>query len=340
MKPISLSIKLSIGLVLLAPVVVVVNLQHDATNLTGWQKSILEDYANGTIGDKWTDGVEPIIIRARILMRILLGVTTKLLPVSLHLANLVLQTLFLGSGCFLLSKIVRTHMKLPFSYSLIALFLALLYICWGFLGVGYSISYPYDIPGFFFSAACLYALFQNRFWLFSLALFFGTLNKETLVFYIPAYVFLNLKLSQPGTLKDVLPKATVAFLVYLAAYFLPRIYLNSTQVEITASADGGQDYRFFLNLAFLAGKNGWGLFENFFWVLCLHLPGLVCIRSIPRSLQTVYLSLPFFLIPQFVFGNINELRLFNEWIPLGVLSASLLMARAFDTVEGSGEGVA
>ena len=70
-------------------------LQADVTNVTDYSASIVRDYADGTIGDHWTDGVPPIIWKARVLVRgLILGLTAVVPYLTVETANLIVQAGF------------------------------------------------------------------------------------------------------------------------------------------------------------------------------------------------------------------------------------------------------
>ena len=199
------------------------------------------------------------------------------------------------------------------------------YVPLGFLRVGYCISWPYDLPAMAFAAVGLWAILSRRFWLMASVIAVGTLNKETTAFLIFAY-----GLSAWPTL----PKRTLFIqgltlaVLFAVAYETPRLLLQADpSLVVTVSLDNGLTARWRDNLQHLLLRGGHGLVEeNIYWALTLHLVPLVCWRTLPWGLRSAYLSTAAFFLPVFFFGNIYELRLYNELIPLGALSTVVVLS--------------
>ena len=62
--------------------------------------------------------------------------------------------------------------------------------------------------------------------------------------------------------------------------------------------------------------------QSAWWVAMLHVPPLLGWKGLPRPLQAAYLATPLFIVPLCFFGNIYELRLYNELIPLGAMGCA------------------
>jgi len=74
-------------------------LQADVTNQSGFSASIVHDFADGTIGDHWTDGVPPIIWQARVLVRGLILAMVSVVPAfDASTANLIIQAGFVAAS--------------------------------------------------------------------------------------------------------------------------------------------------------------------------------------------------------------------------------------------------
>lgn len=302
-------------------------LQADVTNQSGFAASIVQDYADGTIGDHWTDGVPPIIWQARVLVRGLILAMVNVAPgLEASTANLIIQAGFVAAA---LVVVYRTTMKLATQETaLFAAALAVAFVPWGFLSVGYRVSYPYDLPALFFSAAGLAAIVSRRFAWLVVAVAIGTLNKETTIFLLPAYVFAEWRTTER---RQLLVRGAVLAGAFVAAYAIPRYLLQSAHpmiVTVEANVgDGGT--RLWANLDHLFGEPG-GFVESVWWVALLHVPPLLFWRRLPRPLRAAYLATPFFVVPMFFFANVFELRLYNELIPLGAMSCAAALAAAPD----------
>jgi len=299
-------------------------LQADVTNVTDYSASIVRDYADGTIGDHWTDGVPPIIWKARVLVRGLLLALTAVLPhLNVETANLIVQASFVLAALVVIYRSTAT-LATP-AGALFASALAVAFVPWGFLSVGFRISYPYDLPAIFFSAAGLAAILARRFDLLVAAVAIGTLNKETTVFLLPAYVLAEWG---RGEGRGVLTRALILAAAFAVAYEVPRVLLQSSQPMLvtvhTASGDAAGS-RVWSNLRHVFNGEPGAFIQSVWWVALLHAPPLLSWTRLPRPLKAAYVATPLFVVPLFFFGNIYELRLHNELIPLGAMGCAAVL---------------
>lgn len=299
-------------------------LQADVTNVTDFSATVVEDYANGTIGDHWTDGVPPIIWKARVLVRGLILAVTAIAPgVTVEGANLLIQAAFVFAALLVIYR--TAAMVATPAGALFAAALTVASVPWGFLSIGFRISYPYDLPTIFFTAAGLAAILSRRFDLLVAAVAIGTLNKETTVFLLPAYV-----LAEWGATSNrvLLSRALMLTAAFAVSYEVPRLLLQSVQPMLvtvhTASGDPSGT-RVWSNLRHVfAGEPG-NFIQSVWWVVMLHVPPLLYWNQLPRALKAAYLATPLFIGPLFFFGNIYELRLYNELIPLGAIGCAAVL---------------
>jgi hypothetical protein len=304
-------------------------LQADVTNVTDFSSSIVRDYANGTIGDHWTDGVPPIIWKARVLVRGLLLALTAVVPgLDVETANLIVQASFVVAAL-----VVIYRSTAPLAGPAGALFASALTVAsvpWGFLSVGLRISYPYDLPTIFFTAAGLAAILWRRFDLLVAAVAIGTLNKETTVFLLPAYLLAEWQATSGRVL---LTRALILATTFAVAYETPRLLLQTAQPMLvtvhTASGDASGS-RLWSNLAHLFQGEPGRFIQSAWWVAMLHVPPLLGWKSLPRPLKAAYLATPVFILPLCCFGNIFELRLYNELIPLGAMGCAAVLVGLLD----------
>jgi hypothetical protein len=298
-------------------------LQADVTNLTAYSASIVSDYADGTIGDQWTDGVPPVIWKARVLVRGLILTLTAAASLSVESANLIVQAGFVLAALVVIYR-ATAALATPAS-ALFASALAVAAVPWGFLSVGFRISYPYDLPTLFFSAAGLAAILSRRFLLLAAVIAIGTLNKETTVFLLPAYVLAEWR-TESG--RVLFTRALLLAVIFAAAYEVPRLLLQSSQPMLvtvhTASGDVAQS-RVWANLAHVFEGEPGHFVQSVWWVLMLHAAPLLYWKRLPRALQAAYFAAPVFLVPLFFFGNVYELRLYNELIPLGAMGCAVVL---------------
>jgi hypothetical protein len=222
---------------------------------------------------------------------------------------------------------------MTFSTSGGALFAAALTVAavpWGFLSVGYRVSYPYDLPALFFSAAGLAAIVTRRFEALVAVIVLGTLNKETTIFLIPAYFLAE----WPGEARRTLFWRTLILaLAFGITYEVPRLLMqpaHSMLITVHTQAGDGAGSRIGSNFDHLFRGNPGGFLEHVAWVAMLHLPALLSFRRLPWGLKAAYFATPVFIVPTFLFANVYELRLYNELIPLGAMAGAAVLAGSAD----------
>jgi hypothetical protein len=299
-------------------------LQADVTNVTDFSASIVRDYADGTIGEHWTDGVPPIIWQARVLVRGLILTVTAVAPhLTVEGANLLVQAGFLFGALVVIYR--ATSLMATPAAALFASALTVASVPWGFFSVGFRVSYPYDLPAIFFTAAGLAAILSRRFDLLVAAIAIGTLNKETTVFLLPAYVLAEWR---TDSARVVITRGLILAAVFAVAYEVPRVLLQSAQPMLvtvhTASGDPAGS-RVWLNLRHLFFGEPGDFIQSVWGVALLHVPPLLYWKQLPRTLKAAYLATPLFIGPLFFFGNIYELRLYNELIPLGAMGCAAVL---------------
>ena len=299
-------------------------LQADVTNVTDFSATVVQDYANGTIGDHWTDGVPPIIWKARVLVRGLILAVTAVAPhLTVEGANLLVQAGFVLAALVVIYR--ATAMVATPAGALFAAALTVASVPWGFLSVGFRISYPYDLPTIFFTAAGLAAILSRRFDLLVAAIAIGTLNKETTVFLLPAYVVAEWRTTSRRVL---LSRALILGVAFALAYEVPRVLLQSAQpmlITVHSASGDPAGSRVWLNLRHLLTGEPGDFIQSVWWVAMLHVPSLLYWKQLPRPLKAAYLATPLFIGPLFFFGNIYELRLYNELIPLGAIGCAAVL---------------
>jgi hypothetical protein len=253
-------------------------------------------------------------------------VTTVLPGLGVELVNLIVQAGFVLAALVVIYRATAT-LTSP-AGALFASALTVAFVPWGFLSVGFRVSYPYDLPTIFFSAAGLAAILARRFDLLCAVVAIGTLNKETTVFLLPAYV---LAAWGHESRRVLFTRAVVLAAIFAAAYEVPRVFLQSSQPLLitvhTASGDAAGS-RVWANLDHLFQGEPGDFIQSVWWVALVHVPALLHWKRLPRALRAAYLASPVFIVPLFFFGNIYELRLYNELIPLGAMGSAAALVGA------------
>jgi hypothetical protein len=269
------------------------------------------------------------ILYSRCLMRHLITAVTFWTPADPPpgSVNKVLQILFLWAALYRMAAFASRFASA--GWSLAASLLAASFVPWGFTSLGSNLAYPYDLPTLFFSVAALEAIVSRRFGLLVLIVGIGTLNKETMVWIIPAYAGYEL-LERRQSRHEILTRLMLLVLSFSAVYWLARYQSGAIKTMSFQSYDPlrGWVWRYSDNIRELALLNQRdGLLLNVYWPLVIHAPALVWWKHVPKALKAFYLAALFHVIPTFLLGNIWEVRLFNELIPLGALASVVVMHR-------------
>jgi len=305
-----------VALLLLPPAVVLVQLQAEVTNQAPWSQNIFGDYHGGALG---------LPADARVLMRVLVSAVywisgTLVSPLR---AQVALETLFLAGALLVLYSASARHA--PWSQPIVAPLLAVAFLPWGFLKIGYQISYPYDIPALFFCSLGILAILGDRYPALLATMVVGTLNKETMFWLIPGFLFYEWLLHRGPRGHLFLQVAAVAG-CFLLAYALCRVSTQGFRGLFSPVGQAGD--RWVTNLNELGFSNRGRLMQNVYWPLLIHLPALLWFRRLPMGIRALYAATPVFLVPMFVYGNLHELRLYNEILPLGCLANACLLPRS------------
>ena len=270
-----------------------------------------------------------IIVNARLLMRWPIKAVQRVTGVRVVTANAIVQIVFLWAGLFLTFLLASQFVDA--GWALGAALAAAVWLSWTFLTRSYLANIPYDLPTLFFSALALWAIATRRFFVLVVAMALGTLNKETIVWCIPAYVFNELRLRGTRVRRDGrfwIGFATLC-LLFVVMYQMPRSIL-ATQKNVplvTASTLDGPFGRLVPNLKHLVFLNRPNPLRHFYVAMLLHLPALLQLRRLPGMLKAAYLATPVFVVPILLFGNVWEMRLFNDLVPLGAAASAYALSR-------------
>lgn len=272
----------------------------------------------------YLSGDSHVIFNARLLMRVILRFLWDNTGANVYTLNLMLQCAFAAAGMLAVWAAARRFC--PGWTPLAGCVVTAGWLCWGFSKATDAVSYPYDLPAFAFSALGLAAILHGRYIALLLCVGIGCLNKET-VFWLPAaWLLYGWAMARPT--RRLLMETTALAVVYTVAYVLPRVILPQTEGSpaLTVSlieTDPGSPLpgypRILQNLRYLV------LLQppiGLPWIHVAVLPHLLAFalwRWLPVPLRAVHAGLLFFYLPTMVVGNVWELRIFNEAIPLMAL---------------------
>lgn len=305
-----------LSLVLLPFAVLLVRVQAAACSAN--LNPTLQKYLSGDLGP---------VFSSRMFMRALIPIIWSLAPNHWfpEQANTLVQILAVWLGLWGCWRLASNYLS-PIERLGVPL-LAGIWLLWGMLPMGFSLAYPYDLPAFAFSALGMLALCRGDYYGFMLVLLAGILTKETLGWLLAAALIVEL-MGRERTFGWW----RLAFLTVLtgATYLLPRLAITYYSVRpfafITVDLvedKVAQTSRVATNLRELLTLAHGSLTENVYWYSLLYLPVFFTWRHLPPELRAMWWASLVFLAGIFVCGNIWEVRIFNELIPLGALTAFL-----------------
>jgi len=303
----------------LLPVAVLV-VRAQAALCQGMQGRIFEDYIQGTLG---------AVFEARVLMRLLIASVWTLLPGGYFPShvNVLLQIGFTWAGlvaCFLVAR-----QFLSYTAALAVSFLVSLWLLWGMLPMGFSLAYPYDLPAFAFSALGMLAILRWDVTGFAAVILFGTLNKETIVWLLPVFAFTA---ARRETACRALALSVLMAILFAVVYVgvrwgiqarVPR--LGFVTIDLVEDKVAGIS-RVATNLRELLWVRHGTPTENVYWFATLFVPGLLAWRKLSAAIRLFYSGAALLCAANFICGNIWEVRIFNEIVPLGALSAVVALS--------------
>jgi len=178
-----------------------------------------------------------------------------------------------------------------------------------------SIYYPSDIPSVLFFTLGLILLYKKN-WLFYYPLFIVAIfNRETTIFLALIYLFTAFEKHRiTPVFFHCIAQAVIWLSVkmYLAALYAdnpgPGLFVNFFYVNAALAANP-------VNIVRIASSFG------FVWIAVIFYFRLITDEFVKSSLLVIF---PFFM-GMFIVGNITELRIYGEMIPV-ILSAFLLIA--------------
>jgi len=300
------------ALALLLPLaVLLVRCQIALSGIKYWQ--VFDQYLKGEL--------EPVF-QARCLMRLLVGVVWSLIPgpwFPEHV-DVLLQIGFVWAGLW--ATWVYARNWLPMGYALAAAILAGFWLEWGMLPMEFSMAYPYDLPAFALSALGILALRRSRFRDLAAVVAFGTLNKETMVWLVAACVALQL-MRPPAPRMGwgrVFALAAICAAVYCAAR-LTVVGSGGPLVTATLYEDvPARITRVEANVRELLTLRHGRPSENVYWFALLFVPVAFVWRRLGAADRALWVGAAVLFVANFICGNIWEVRIFNEIVPLGAVA--------------------
>lgn len=310
------------GIVAMPLAIVIVLLQFELTNHKSFSKDILANYLSGAM---------PAVFDSRWLMRVLIHGMTVVNPLTSDpiLANYLLQILFTCLGLAAVHIAARRFCSPGWAFS--AMFLTAGLIPLGFVSIGIKINYPYDLPAMAFVACGLAALVWRKSLLLFAIILIGSMNKETMLWLIPGAA---LVWSYEKGWRSAAIFAGMLSVAWAAVYLAARS-IGAGEVEhilVTGVHDGNLDRsRLLVNWDELTfrGYGGREIWKNVWWMLAYWLPPFVWWRRLPVELRCLLAASTLHLICILIFGNIREVRILYELLPIGSLCTAFLLERHF-----------
>jgi hypothetical protein len=316
-------------LILLPVSVLLVQLQAESCDHQQWREYVFYCYLSPSPRN--------VVYLARPLVRWIIESLRYYDPfgISAESINLFVQLTFLWAALYRMSCWLLQRLEQP--WALTGALLLAATIPWGFLRLGSHLSYPYDFPALFFSVAGLEAITAGRWRVLALLVGFGTLNKETIVWLIPAYA--GWVWIQKRNMSPVIARVAGLTAIFALCYALPRIPsvagawqgIRNSFSLMHHDSSGLQIPRYVTNLRELRFSQWGGFWQNVYWPLAVFLPSIIFWRRLPPWLQAMHAGLPFFLLPVFLCGNVWELRLYYEILPLGIMAQVWVLANWRDS---------
>lgn len=242
--------------------------------------------------------------------RILIPALAHLMQAVLHVPILVgyqlLETVFL----FLLFLAFRRYLA-AFMPDRICRFatLALLYpLLWNYVLLGH-VYWPYDIPGIFFFVAGLVCLLEGRWNVYYPLFILATLNRETSVFLVLAYLLIAWKRQEPRRIAGHL-------LAQIGLWLAIKVLLNRLFAHSPGSFTADMVHLNWLLLTRILHGN-----FTFIRLLPLAMGGTWILIPLAWRRQPVVFKRLLWIIPPFIAGMtivgvLDEVRIYNELIPI------------------------
>ncbi len=183
--------------------------------------------------------------------------------------------------------------------------------------------YPYDMPSIFFFTLGLVLMYQQKWILFYIIFTLATLNRETSCFLTFIYLLTSIKTEK---LTKVILHCCAQFLIWatIKTILFKLFFHNPGQNGFEWHHIGSHVTHLSTNISFLLDiKNYSFFFSNlgFIWIIDFYYYHKIKIEFIRRSMLVIF---PFFIGMMFV-GNVYEIRIFGELIPVFLMAFLVIL---------------
>ena len=214
-------------------------------------------------------------------------------------------------GCFFKDPLAKAAGVLIFGHVLFMTYIA---------PRGFSFYYIYDVPGVFFFCLGLFLMRKSRWILFYPVFFIATLNRQTTCFLTVIYFLTAIGKKR---FVEVLLHCALQFIIWMGISYALGVTYRDNGTELAA-------LRPLWNLKALMSPHYLPMILSgigYVWILAFAGWRLIEDHFVRRSC----LVLPFFLAGAWVTGNIQEVRVYGELIPVFVPAFLLVLARVLRT---------
>ena len=205
----------------------------------------------------------------------------------------------------------------------ILVFFYLLFWNYPALGIWF---YPYDLPAILFFLTGLYFIKKEKFIYFYPFFILGTLNRETIIIILLAYV---LRFSSFGNVFKISNIGIIS--LFIATWLIIKYYLYIEFSSNPAEQMGGNLFlnKTSENIQFLLGLLK---LDKFYILRIFSFGGLwLFIYRIKDELddfsKRMLILIPIFLLIIFFVGKLQEVRIYSELIPLFIIPGSQLLRK-------------
>ncbi|MGC8841021.1 MAG: hypothetical protein ACP5QZ_06135 [Candidatus Sumerlaeaceae bacterium] len=283
-------------------------------------------HASNGIFNSFLQGQLGPVFSSRILMRLLIPGVWSLAPHAWfpEHANQLLQIGFTGIGLIATYELARSWLSA--TAALGVSYLAGAWLAWGMLPMGYSFAYPYDLPTFAFSALGLLALARRDLWGFAGTVFFGVLCKETIVWLLVVVAIMEWR--RRGMLFGWWVFSGLVLLA-IVCYALPRLGFLGSRLYPFATVELWENKeakitRVAANIREFGTLAHGSPTENIYWFATIFLPVVFVWRhGLSPFLRACWMGALVLFTGNFICGNVWEVRIFNEIVPLGAVTTFL-----------------
>lgn len=199
--------------------------------------------------------------------------------------------------------------------------------------------YPYDIPGIVFFTGCLILLYKKRWTAYFVLFTVATFNRETTIFLVFAYVFVYY---DKDSIKAILAKISVHIIIWAPIKVLLFYSYGGNPFDLRAKGSmlnqfGGNFNKSVMDLFNVQLETTFTLLGEpyFYAVIISSLAGtwlvpIIFWKKVNNDfLKRVFLVIIPFFIGMSIVGNLYELRIFGELIPISLPPSLLVLSNLF-----------